>query len=64
MLAGGDAAGDGVQRAVDDVVHVGRGSKTADGAFQPMAEQAEARGRATDAAMSVAKAGPNGGAGA
>jgi hypothetical protein len=53
-----------IQRAVDDVVHAGPGLETAGEAFQPMAKQAGARGRATDAAVSVAKAVPNGGAGA
>ena len=47
-----------------DVVHVGPELKTAGEAFQLMAKQAEARGRATDAAMSVEKPGPNGGASA
>jgi hypothetical protein len=53
-----------IQRAVDDVAHAGPELETAGGAFRLMAEQAGARGRATDAAVSVAKAGPNGGAGA
>ncbi len=52
------------QGTVGDVVHVGPELETAGGAFRRIAKRAEARGRATDAAMSVAKAGPTGGASA